>query len=366
MSTPRTTKLSAADLDSLVEDIHVWAKQLGFQQIGITDTDLSQAEQQLFNWLDKGMHGEMKWMQRHGSKRSRPVELEPGTVRIISVRMDYWPDPSADAWSVIHNSEKAFVSRYALGRDYHKLLRQRLQTLATNIGEVVGEFGYRVFVDSAPVMEKPLAEKAGLGWIGKHTNLIHREAGSWFFLGEIYTDLPLPVCESISDNHCGTCSACIEACPTDAIISPYVLDARRCISYLTIEHRGSFAEELRKKMGNRIYGCDDCQLVCPWNKFSQPSNEKDFLPRHQLDDITLIELFSWDQERFEKEMQGSPIRRIGYEVWMRNIAIALGNVTGDAKTIDDVINTLKSRQQDESELIREHVEWALIQHGYHQ
>jgi epoxyqueuosine reductase len=300
-------------------------------------------------------------MQRHGTKRTRPAELKPGTIRVISARMDYWPEATKDAWEIINTPDKAFVSRYALGRDYHKVLRQRLQTLATKIREVVGEFGFRVFVDSAPVMEKPLAEKAGLGWIGKHTNLIHRSAGSWFFLGEIYTDLPLPLSNSVKQDHCGTCQACIEACPTQAITSPYQLDARRCISYLTIEHRGSFPEEFRTKMGNRIYGCDDCQLVCPWNKFSQPSNEKDFLPRHQLDDITLIDLFAWDKPRFEREMAGSPIRRIGYEVWMRNIAIALGN----AVTTDRIVQALKSRQQDDSELIREHVMWALQQHGHH-
>jgi len=350
---------SPAELNKLAEQIAVWAKQLGFQQLGISDTDLTEAEQRLANWLDKDYQGNMDWMQRHGTKRTRPAELHPGTLRIISVRMDYWPEPSHDAWDVINDSDKAFVSRYALGRDYHKLMRQRLQKLATKISEAVGEFGYRVFVDSAPVMEKPIAEKAGLGWIGKHTNLIQRETGSWFFLGEIYTDLPLPVNKTNSDNHCGTCQACIEACPTQAIIGPYQLDARRCISYLTIEHRGSFSEELRKKMGNRIYGCDDCQLVCPWNKFSEPSNEKDFQPRHQLDDITLIELFAWDKQRFETEMQGSAIRRIGYEVWMRNIAIALGN----AKSSQAIIKALKAQEQHKSSLVREHVAWALQQHG---
>jgi epoxyqueuosine reductase len=359
-SNTRNLNLSTDDLDSLVRQIQAWGSQLGFQQLGISDTELLEAERHLSSWLEDGLHGEMAWMQRHGTKRTRPAELEPGTITVISARMDYWPEPSVDAWEIINNSEKAFISRYALGRDYHKVLRQRLQTLANKIGEVVGEFGYRVFVDSAPVMEKPLAEKAGLGWIGKHTNLIHRSAGSWFFLGEIYTDLPLPVNQTVGENHCGTCQACIEVCPTQAIISPYQLDARRCISYLTIEHRGSFPDELRKKMGNRIYGCDDCQLVCPWNKFSQPSTEQDFLPRHQLDDISLIELFAWDKSRFEKEMEGSPIRRIGYEVWMRNIAIALGN----AVTSELIVQALKSRQQDESNLIREHVLWALHQHGY--
>ena len=356
---PNRPKNNSAELDALVQKIHLWGTQLGFQQIGICDTDLSHAEHRLANWLEKGFHGEMDWMQKHGTKRSQPAELHPGTVRIISARMDYWPASGHDAWDIINHSEKAFVSRYALGRDYHKVLRQRLQKLATKMSEAIGDFGYRVFVDSAPVMEKPIAEKAGLGWMGKHTNLIHRDAGSWFFLGEIYTDLPLPVNEGVSENHCGTCQACIEVCPTRAIIGPYELDARRCISYLTIEHRGSFAEELRIKMGNRIYGCDDCQLVCPWNKFSQASNEKDFLPRHQLDDITLAELFAWDKPCFEKKMEGSPIRRIGYEVWMRNIAIALGN----ARSGKDVINALTARRDDKSDLIREHVLWALKRHG---
>ncbi len=356
---PNRPKNNSAELDALVQKIHLWGTQLGFQQIGICDTDLSHTEHRLANWLEKGFHGKMDWMQKHGTKRSRPAELYPGTVRIISARMDYWPEPGHDAWDIINHSEKAFVSRYALGRDYHKVLRQRLQKLATKMSEAIGDFGYRVFVDSAPVMEKPIAEKAGLGWMGKHTNLIHRDAGSWFFLGEIYTDLPLPVNEGVSENHCGTCQACIEVCPTRAIIGPYELDARRCISYLTIEHRGSFAEELRIKMGNRIYGCDDCQLVCPWNKFSQASHEKDFLPRHQLDDITLAELFAWDKPCFEKKMEGSPIRRIGYEVWMRNIAIALGN----ARSGKDVINALTARRDDKSDLIREHVLWALKRHS---
>jgi len=364
---PATYDLSSAELDELVNKIHPWGQQLGFQQLGISDTDLCLAEQHLANWLDKGLHGEMEWMQRHGTKRTRPAELHPGTLRIISARMDYWPEPSQDPWKIINSSDKAFISRYALGRDYHKVLRQRLQALANKIADEIGEFGYRVFVDSAPVMEKPLAERAGLGWIGKHTNLIHREAGSWFFLGEIYTDLPLPVNQTVSENHCGTCQACIEACPTQAITGPYQLDARRCISYLTIEHRGSFPEELRIKMGNRIYGCDDCQLVCPWNKFSQPSDEKDFLPRHRLDYVSVVELFAWDKQQFEKQMEGSPIRRIGYEVWIRNIAIALGNTLGkassDAGTVELILNALKNRQQDESVLIREHVSWALNQHG---
>ncbi|MGD8925764.1 MAG: tRNA epoxyqueuosine(34) reductase QueG [Thioalkalispiraceae bacterium] len=358
---------SPTNLNELVKKIHLWAKQLGFQQIGISDTDLSEAEIRLIEWLDQDFHGEMAWMLRHGSKRSRPAELHPGTLRIISARMDYWPAASRDAWEIINDSEKAFVSRYALGRDYHKLLRRRLQQLASMISAEVGEFGYRVFVDSAPVMEKPIAEKAGLGWIGKHTNLINREAGSWFFLGEIYTDLPLPSKPTQSENHCGTCSACIEACPTDAIVGPYQLDARRCISYLTIEHRGSFPEELRKKMGNRIYGCDDCQLVCPWNRFSKASNEKDFLPRHQLDDVSLLELFSWDQQQFEQQMQGSPIRRIGYEAWIRNIVIALGNSLAamsqtDKSNAEKIIGRLKTRSGDKSSLIREHVEWALKQY----
>jgi epoxyqueuosine reductase len=358
---------SSTTLKELVNQIAAWAQELGFQQIGISDTDLTEAETKLNTWLANGFHGEMEWMKRHGTKRTRPAELHPHTLRIISVRMDYWPEASAEPWAIINDPEKAFISRYALGRDYHKLIRQRLQKLTDKIKSVTGEFGYRVFVDSAPVMEKPIAVKAGLGWLGKHTNLINRDAGSWFFLGEIYTDLPLPVSQDKSDDHCGTCQACIDACPTRAIVAPYQLDARRCISYLTIEHRGSFPEELREKMGNRIYGCDDCQLVCPWNRFARNSKENDFLPRHDLDEISLLELFSWNKQRFESEMQGSPIRRIGYEVWLRNIIIALGNAlrkyrsTNNVAMQNKITEQLIARKQDSSALIDEHLDWALRQ-----
>ncbi len=347
------------DMQQLANQIQSWALELGFQQFGISNTDLSQAEQKLINWLEQGYHGDMDWMQRHGTKRSRPDELHPETIRILSVRMDYWPEHSQSAWQTLADTSKGYVSRYALGRDYHKLMRHRLQKLADKMKTVIGEFGYRVFVDSAPVLEKPLAEKAGLGWIGKHTNLIQKESGSWFFLGEIYTDLPLPTQTHTSHNHCGTCQSCIEACPTQAIIAPYKLDARLCISYLTIEHKGSIPIELRSKMGNRIYGCDDCQLVCPWNRFSQASQEMDFSARHHLDDISLIELFNWEAHEFEQRMQGSAIRRIGYEKWMRNIAVALGN----AETSPQIVEALQTHSNHKSELIKEHVLWALAQHS---
>jgi epoxyqueuosine reductase len=350
--------MSAYDSEKLTEQILLWGQQLGFQQVGISDTNLSEAETRLFSWLDKGYHGEMQWMAEHGYKRSRPADLEPGTLRVISVRMDYWPDHGADASGVLQNTQAGYISRYALGRDYHKLMRQRLQKLADKIQNAVGEFGYRVFVDSAPVLEKPLAQKAGLGWIGKHSNLINRDAGSWFFLGEIYTDLPLPNSRSVSEDHCGTCSACMEACPTNAIVAPYVIDARLCVSYLTIELRGSIPENLRPLIGNRIYGCDDCQLVCPWNRFSKATREEDFQPRHRLDNMSLVELFAWNEATFLKNMEGSAIRRIGYECWQRNIAVALGN----AKTTPEVIAALQGKLASTSALIQEHVQWALQQH----
>jgi epoxyqueuosine reductase len=345
------------DFTSLALRIKAWGRELGFQQIGITDTGLSEAEARLQDWLDGGLHGEMRYMAAHGLKRTRPGDLVRGTRRVISARLDYWPDQAADAETVLHSPEIGFISRYALGRDYHKVLRHRLQKLAGRIEGEIGPYRYRVFTDSAPVLEKPLAEKAGLGWIGKHTNLIHRDAGSWFFLGEIYTDLPLPVDASAS-NHCGTCQACIDICPTRAIIAPYRLDARRCISYLTIELHGPIPEEFRPLIGNHIYGCDDCQLVCPWNRFAQPSGEPDFTPRHGLDTSGLIELFAWDEEEFLKKTEGSAIRRIGHERWLRNIAVALGN----APTNDTVVASLRARLDHPSELVREHVRWALSQH----
>ena len=345
-------------LQLLADNIRSWGHTLGFQQVGITDTDLSLHETRLFNWLEAGMHGDMEYMQRHGTKRSRPEQLLPGTLRIISVRMDYWPEPSRDAMAQLEDEQQAYVSRYALGRDYHKLMRNRLQKLVDRIQSKIGTFGYRVFVDSAPVLEKALAEKAGLGWIGKHTNLLNDKAGSWFFLGEIYTDLPLPV-DTPAINHCGTCSACIEICPTRAIIAPYQLDARRCISYLTIELRGSIPVELRPMIGNRIYGCDDCQLVCPWNRFARPTAEADFLPRAGLDAATLIELFSWSEDDFLRHTEGSAIRRIGYTCWQRNVAVALGNCSPCTAIRD----ALKTRRDSPDEMVREHVLWALEQQG---
>lgn len=345
---------SIPDMLSLSEDIKRWGHELGFQQVGIANTDLSADEVRLLNWLGVGRHGEMEYMERHGTKRSRPEELLPGTIRVISARMDYWPPQGAHAESVLHDPALGYVSRYALGRDYHKVLRQRLQKLADRIAQVTGPFGYRAFVDSAPVLEKALARNAGLGWIGKHTILLNQKAGSWFFLGELYTDLPLPT-DPPTHDHCGTCHACIDACPTGAIIAPYELDARRCISYLTIELRGPIPLELRPLIGNRIYGCDDCQLACPWNRFACISAESDFTPRHGLDAPRLIELFAWSEEEFLRRTEGSPVRRTGYEGWLRNIAVALGN----ADPHPEVAAALQTRVNDLSPLVREHVTWAL-------
>jgi epoxyqueuosine reductase len=352
---------SLNDLDwaRLALDIKSWGRELGFQQVGISDIELGEAETRLRDWLAAGRHGSMTYMERHGTKRSRPQQLIPGTVRIISARMDYLPPQCAPAEDVLQQSAHAYVSRYALGRDYHKVLRQRLQRLAERIHDVTGDFGHRVFVDSAPVLEKAVAEKAGLGWIGKHTNLLHREAGSWFFLGELYTDLPLPVDTPVT-NHCGACRACIDVCPTQAIVAPYQLDARRCISYLTIELRGSIPVEFRSLIGNRIYGCDDCQLVCPWNRFAHMSGEADFLPRHRLDAPLLTEIFAWNEDEFLQRTAGSAIRRIGYECWLRNIAVALGNAPSDTTVID----ALNARRDHTSALVREHVAWALDQHKH--
>jgi len=352
-----SSKSSDIDPADLALKIKQWGKALGFQQVGITDTELTQDEAWLLDWLDHQYHGEMDYMQRHGRKRSRPEALVPGTRRIISVRMDYWPSQVADSINQLDDPVRAYLSRYALGRDYHKLLRNRLQKLARRIEETVGPFGYRAFTDSAPVLEKAIARNAGLGWIGKHTNLIDDKGGSWFFLGELYTDLPLPV-DTPATPHCGTCDACIEACPTRAIIAPYKLDARRCISYLTIELRGTIPEEFRPLIGNRIYGCDDCQLVCPWNRFAQPTGEPDFTPRHGLDSAALVELFTWDEKEFTDKTEGTAIRRIGHECWLRNIAVALGNAPSSLQ----VINALESRRQHASELVRDHVNWALNQH----
>ncbi len=372
------TQLNKADYKNLAESIKDWGLELGFQQVGITNTDLAKDEKYLLKWLDQAMHGEMDYMQRHGSKRTRPADLIPGTIRIISVRMDYMPDEGEDPEATLNNPKQAYVSRYATGRDYHKIIRNRLQKLADKITTITGEYDYRTFTDSAPVLEKAIARNSGLGWIGKHTNLINPTAGSWFFLGEIYTDLPLPVDEPFVTDHCGSCTACIDVCPTQAIIEPYKLDARRCISYLTIELRESIPEEFRKELGNRIYGCDDCQLVCPWNKFTHHTPEKDFMIRNNLDSSTLIDLFNWTEEDFMKKTEGSAIRRIGYEAWLRNIAVALGNLLANLvdnltkdmpagikisqeNTYEEVINVLEEKKSHSSTIVREHVEWALQQ-----
>jgi epoxyqueuosine reductase len=342
------------DFRVLAQNIKAWSKELGFQQLGITDTLMHSYEARLLEWLDNGFHGEMAYMAKHGSKRSHPAELVADTLRVISVRMDYLPPESTPIQAVLDQPETGFISRYALGRDYHKVMRKRLQQLAHRITAEIGDFGYRVFVDSAPVLEKPLAEKAGLGWIGKHTNLINQNAGSWFFLGEIYTDLPLPVDTASPQSHCGSCQACIDICPTRAIVAPYQLDARRCISYLTIELHGAIPVEFRPLMGNRIYGCDDCQLVCPWNRFAQPSAEADFRSRHPLDAPDLIELFLWDEQQFLSHTEGSAIRRIGYPRWLRNIAVALGN----APRSEAIISALQSRRGMNA-MVDEHIDWAL-------
>ena len=345
------------DLEVLRGQIESWAGELGFDAIGVADTDLAQTESRLQEWLESGRHGTMAWMERHGSKRTRPGELVPGTRRVISARMDYLPPEGADPEAVLGDGQRGYISRYALGRDYHKLMRRRLQKLASRIESEIGPFGYRVFVDSAPVMEKPLAAKAGLGWQGKHTNLLNTRRGSWFFLGEIYTDLPLPVDEP-GEDHCGSCRRCIDICPTAAITGPYRLDANKCISYLTIEHEGSIPVRFRKAMGNRIYGCDDCQLVCPWNKFARPTDEQDFHPRHGLDAPQLADLFLWDEATFLEKTRGSAIRRIGHERWLRNLAVALGN----APSRPEVLEALETRRDHPSALVREHVDWALDQH----
>ena len=332
------------------------ARAQGFDDVGIAGIDLEGDEGRLLEWLAAGMHGELHYMERFGARRARPAAIKPGTVRVISVRLDYWPAGAAEPFAALADGRRGYVSRYALGRDYHRLMRIRLQRLADDIGGRIGPFGHRVFVDTGPVLEKPLARNAGLGWIGKHTNLIHAKAGSYFFLGELYTDLPLPIDVPASD-HCGSCAACMPACPTGAIVAPYRLDARRCISYLTIELRGSIPPELRAPIGNRIFGCDDCQLVCPWNKFARPTRETGFEPRHGLDRQRLTELFGWSAAEFEERLRGSPIRRIGHERWLRNIAVALGNAPSEPA----VVAALTSRADHPSALVREHVGWALAE-----
>jgi epoxyqueuosine reductase len=342
---------------ALLSSLRAWAADLGFTGLGVAAIDLAADEGHFLEWLRAGFNGEMQYMARHGAKRTRPSELIPGTVSCISVRMDYWPREAADAEATLADGSVGYVSRYALGRDYHRLLRARLQKLSDRIWDAVGPFGHRVFTDSAPVLEKALARNAGLGWIGKHTNLIDRNAGSYFFLGEMYVDFELPADEP-STAHCGSCSACMPACPTGAIVAPYRLDARRCISYLTIELAGTIPVEFRRAIGNRIYGCDDCQLACPWNKFARPTAEKDFAVRHGLDDSQLADLFAWSEADFAEKTSGSAIRRIGYERWLRNLAIALGN----APSSPAVIAALVAREQCPSAMVREHVQWALARH----
>ncbi len=345
------------DRAALAQRVKALARELGFQRCGISGIELGDDEAHLHDWLAQGLYGSMAWMARHGDKRSRPRELIPGTVRVICVGLDYGQDGD-EAWATLADGERAYVARYALGRDYHKLMRQRLQVLADRIAAVIGPFGHRVFVDSAPVLERALARNAGLGWIGKHTCLIDKDGGSWFFLGEIYVDLPLPV-DAPASEHCGTCRRCIDICPTQAITAPYRLDARRCISYLTIEHEGSIDEALRPLIGNRIFGCDDCQLVCPWNKFARKTDEPDFRARNDLDRATLAELFAWSEQEFLQRTEGSAIRRSGYQRWLRNLAVALGN----APTTPATVEALQSRRDIDNAVVREHVEWALARHS---
>ncbi|MEP6390112.1 MAG: tRNA epoxyqueuosine(34) reductase QueG [Halioglobus sp.] len=352
-----TAALTPEQQRQLTAHIRRWAVEFGFSDARIADIDLAEHEGYLQKWLDRGYHGSMDYMQQHGLKRARPAELVPGTCRVITVRLDYLSDDTQPL-AILDSPEKAYVSRYALGRDYHKLMRKRLAKLANYIEEHAGGGHYRAFVDSAPVLERALAERAGMGWIAKNTMLINEKAGSWFFLGEIYTDLPLEPDAPQTNKHCGSCSACLDICPTNAFAGPFELDARKCISYLTIEHKGSIDPTLRPLMGNRIFGCDDCQLVCPWNKFAQTTRESDFKPRHGLDDVELAELFLWDEDTFLSKTEGSAIRRIGHERWLRNLAIALGN----APTSERVIEVLQVRANHSSELVREHVNWALNQH----
>lgn len=355
------------DLPDLARAIKAWGRELGFADVRIADIDLTHAEAGLQAWLDAGNHGEMDYMASHGMKRARPAELVPGTVRVISARMDYLPQGTTLEWRAREHARQedptaAVVSVYARGRDYHKVLRQRLQALADKIKVAIGPFGFRVFTDSAPVMELPLAEKAGLGWRGKHTLLLSRSAGSMFFIGELLVDLPLPV-DPPTGAHCGGCSACIDVCPTQAITAPGRIDARRCISYLTIELKSAIPEELRPLIGNRVYGCDDCQLSCPWNKFAQASTVGDFDERNQLGSASMVELFGWTEAEFDSKLEGSPIRRIGHERWLRNLAVGLGNAADGARGDVAVLAALEARRDHPSALVREHVEWALARHG---
>ncbi|TEW56485.1 tRNA epoxyqueuosine(34) reductase QueG [Psychromonas sp. RZ22] len=356
LKTSNNPTLSEHGLQELAQKIKEWGKVLGFQKVGISDINLIDHEVNLQKWLDNNYHGEMDYMAKHGMKRARPNELLPGTLRVISARMDYLPEDAQFA-SNLENKDLAYISRYALGRDYHKVLRKKLKQLGDKIQHEVSEFGFRPFVDSAPVLERPLAEKAGLGWIGKHSLLLDKTAGSWFFIGELLVDLPLPV-DQAQTNQCGQCVACIKICPTQAIVSPYVVDGRRCISYLTIELQGTIPLEFRKAIGNRIYGCDDCQLICPWNRFAEITQESDYQAKYFLQNQSLITLFNWSEETFLKNTEGSPIRRIGYQRWLRNIAIALGNAPSSLETITALQDKLAIN---EDEIINEHIQWALAE-----
>ena len=347
---------SGIDYAALRQRIDGWARELGFAGTGVSGIDLPEDALHLRGWLARGEHGEMAYMARHAALRSDPAALHVGTLRVISVRMHYWPAPAAEPWGVLRDGRRGYIARYALGRDYHGLMRKRLQKLADRIAAAIGPFGYRAFVDSAPVLEKALARNAGLGWIGKHTLLLARDAGSYFFLGELFTDLPLPV-DTAPGEHCGSCTRCIEICPTRAIVAPRRLDARRCIAYLTIEHKGSIPEDLRPALGNRIFGCDDCQLVCPWNRYARASEVPDFAPRHGLDAPLLVELIAWDEAAWNTRTEGMALRRAGYAGWLRNLAVALGN----APHTPAVTQALAARAQHPHALVREHVAWALAE-----
>ena len=344
-------------LSRLRGELDGWARELGFNQLGVTDTDLSKHHKPMQQWLQNNYHGSMQWLEENSEKRSQPHLLHPGTVRVISVRMNYMPADTQQI-AVLKDSNKAYISRYALGRDYHKLIRKRLATLAKRLADAAAplfDANQRPFVDSAPVMERPLAEKAGLGWVGKHTLVLNQQAGSWFFLGEIYTNLALPINTVVASNRCGECTACLKVCPTDAFPKPYQLDARRCISYLTIENKGPIPEEFREPIGNRVFGCDDCQAICPWNKFAKPTDEADFKPRHNLANEQLLSLFEWDETTFLKNTEGSPLRRIGYQLWLRNLSIGLGNAPSDP----GIIQALHQRRPQASPLVQEHIDWAI-------
>lgn len=353
-----TTNFDAIQLTELAEWIKLRAGHYGFQQAGITHCNVDEDANFLEDWLKKGYQGSMNWLEQHADLRRNPAQLHPGTARVISLRMNYLSDTLENSVSTLDHHSKAYISRYALGRDYHKLMRKRLQQFCSDIEERIGPFGYRGFVDSAPVLEKALARNAGIGWLGKHTLLLNRESGSWFFLGEIYTDLALPVDKEYGGQHCGSCTSCIDVCPTAAIIAPMKLDARRCISYLTIENKGPIPLEFRKPMGNRVFGCDDCQLFCPWNKYAKISGETDFQPRHQLNSADLIALFHWTEEDFDNNTQGMAIRRSGYQGWLRNLAVGLGN----AATTDAIVQALLLRRQTANQMLAEHIDWALEQH----